>query len=100
MNAQKFDVLEAIHTKSTYCTSQGKMPDESYEQAKIYMGKKTLIDSQVPHREIQPLQKLWIPEPYKKDSTNEFKCTVQVNPYLLTLYDAAKQWLILKEQVT
>ena len=36
----------------------------------------------------------------KKDSTNEFKCTVQVSPYLLTLYDAAKEWIILKEQVT
>ena len=36
----------------------------------------------------------------KKYSTNEFKCTVQVSPYLLTLYDATKEWLILKEQVT
>ncbi|KAB2615673.1 hypothetical protein D8674_022261 [Pyrus ussuriensis x Pyrus communis] len=108
-----------------------EMPNESREQAKIYMGKKKLIDSQVPHKEIQPLQKLWvlntrwkpiqqIPKPYwkgvqgpylftkthslrrvdKKDSTNEFKCTVQVSPYLLTHYDAAKGWLIPKEQVT
>ena len=35
----------------------------------------------------------------KKDSTNEFKCTVQVNSYLLLLYDAVKAWLTLKEQV-
>ncbi|CAN6549786.1 unnamed protein product [Malus baccata var. baccata] len=105
--------------------------DEAYENAKIYMGKNELIDSQIPCRESQPLQKLWvlntrwkpiqqIPKPYwkgvqgpylftkthslrrvdKKDSTNEFKCTVQVSHYLLTLYDAPKEWLILKEQVT
>ncbi|CAN6679620.1 unnamed protein product [Malus baccata var. baccata] len=94
---------------------------KSYEQAKIFKGrKKTLSGS--------PMKKLWVLNTRlksvqerhkprwkglysvsktnshkrvdKKDSTNEFKCTVQVNPYLLLIYDAVKAWLTLQEQVT
>ncbi|RXH71176.1 hypothetical protein DVH24_015798 [Malus domestica] len=53
--------------------------------------------------EIRPVQKFWTHSHKRVDkinSTNEFKCTVQVSPYLLTFYDAAKDWLTLQEQVT
>ncbi|KAM2205140.1 hypothetical protein ACFX1S_024694 [Malus domestica] len=36
-----------------------EMPDESWKQAKIYMEKRKLIDSQVPCRKFQPVRKLW-----------------------------------------
>ncbi|RXH83092.1 hypothetical protein DVH24_003590 [Malus domestica] len=102
--------------------------EKSYKQAKFYMGmKKKLNVNPILRHEIRPVQKLWVlnirfksiqgrHKPHWKgayliskthshkrvdkiDSTNEFKCTVQVSPYLLTLYDTAKEWLILKEQV-
>ncbi|CAN6709902.1 unnamed protein product [Malus baccata var. baccata] len=37
-----------------------EMPDESCKQARIYMEKRKLIDSQVPRRKFQPVQKLWV----------------------------------------
>ncbi|TQE06055.1 hypothetical protein C1H46_008365 [Malus baccata] len=112
--------VQAFKLKENLC--------KSYEQAMIYKGrKKKLSGSPILHHKIHPMQKLWVLNTRlklvhgrhkprwkglylvsktnshkrvdKKDSTNEFKCTVQVNPYLLLLYDAVKAWLTLKEQM-
>ncbi|KAM2227717.1 hypothetical protein ACFXTI_014495 [Malus domestica] len=96
-----------------------EMPDESCKQAKIYVEKRKLIDSQVPRRKFQPVRKLWVlntrfksarwrnkhswkgtytftkihskRKAYKKNSTIKFGSTV--------LYDVIKEWLTLKERV-
>ncbi|RXH75405.1 hypothetical protein DVH24_030126 [Malus domestica] len=104
-----------------------KIHVESFKKAKIYKKKKKLNGSPILRQEIRPIKKLWVlnirfksvrhrhqpicKSPYLltkihshgrvdiKDSTNEFKCTIQVNPYLPLSYDTAKEWLILKGQV-
>ncbi|TQD90562.1 hypothetical protein C1H46_023908 [Malus baccata] len=45
-------------TKQQECMNT--LTNESYKQAKIYMEKRKLIDSQVPRRKFQPVQKLWV----------------------------------------
>ena len=108
-----------------------EIADESCEHAKNYMGKKKLIDSQVPRREFQPVRKLWVLNTRFKSvrrryklhwkgpylitkihshkrvnltvSTSKFQCISvkhQHIPYLLSPNNAAKGWLILREQVT
>ncbi|KAM2474393.1 hypothetical protein PS1_007103 [Malus domestica] len=117
--------------KSARLINLEEIQGESYNEGNINKWTtKIFRDSQIPHREIQPLQRLWVLNTrwksarwgnkhrwkgtyfftkihskrrmYKKNSTIEFKCTVdkhQLTPYLLLLYDVIKEWLTLNEQV-
>ncbi|KAM1715400.1 hypothetical protein EV2_026583 [Malus domestica] len=123
----KADALEG--STPAQPTKPEELHDESYKKAEIYKGKnKVLNGSPILRQKIQPIQRLWLLNtrfksvqqihkllwewPYLitkshshkrediKNSTTEFKCTVQVTHYLLLPYDATKRWLTLKEQVT
>ncbi|KAM1061337.1 hypothetical protein FF1_025849 [Malus domestica] len=123
----KADALEG--STPAQPTKPEELHDESYKKAEIYKGKnKVLNGSPILRQKIQPIQRLWVLNtrfksvqqihkllwewPYLitkshshkrediKNSTTEFKCTVQVTHYLLLPYDATKRWLTLKEQVT
>ncbi|CAN6570625.1 unnamed protein product [Malus baccata var. baccata] len=144
----RIDMLEAVHSKSVHQTSHDQLLTtltilDSEQQT---TDQKTLVveldtqtsqfikfkenqdqfrDSQIPHREILPVQRLWVlntrfkaarwkhkphwKQPYlitkihshrtalMKNSTTDKQ---QLIPYLLLSYDAIKKWLTRREQVT
>ncbi|CAN6543970.1 unnamed protein product [Malus baccata var. baccata] len=82
---------------------------ESYKQTMIHKEtKKKLNDNLILRQEIRPMQKLWVlntrfKKANMKDSTTSLKHIIDKHHlilYLLLLYDAIKDWLIIREQVT
>ncbi|CAN6725475.1 unnamed protein product [Malus baccata var. baccata] len=144
----RIDMLEAVHSKSVHQTSHDQLLTtltilDSEQQAtdqkilvaeldtqtsqfiKFKENQDRFRDSQIPHREILPVQRLWVlntrfkaarwkhkphwKQPYlitkihshrsalMKNSTTDKQ---QLIPYLLLPYDAIKKWLTRREQVT
>ncbi|CAN6548748.1 unnamed protein product [Malus baccata var. baccata] len=144
----RIDMLEAVHSKSVHQTSHDKLLTtltilDSEQQAtdqkilvveldtqtskfiKIKENHDQFRDSQIPRREILPVQRLWVlntrfkaaqwkhkphwKQPYlitkihlhrsalMKNSTTDKQ---QLIPYLLLTYNAIKKWITRREQVT
>ncbi|CAN6579197.1 unnamed protein product [Malus baccata var. baccata] len=144
----RIDMLEAVHSKSVHQTSHDQLlttltildseqqaTDQKILVAELDMQTSQFIkfkenqdqfcDSQIPHREILLVQRLWVlntrfkaarwkhkphwQQPYlitkihshrsalMKNSTTDKQ---QLIPYLLLPYDAIKKWLTRREQVT